>query len=61
MQPAQLFCLPRCSLGIMPPLAASFPVTAHMQYRTQWNLDLSFFKGMEKQNECGKLLHIVTK
>jgi len=25
---------------------------------TQWNLDLSFFKGMEKQNdECGKMIN----
>ena len=24
----------------------------------QWNLDLSFFKGMEKQNdECGKMIN----
>jgi hypothetical protein len=27
-------------------------------YRVQWNLDLSFFKGMEKQNnECGKSIN----
>jgi len=28
-----------------------------LQKQLQWNLDLSFFKGMEKQNnECGKTI-----
>jgi len=29
-----------------------------LQYIVQWNLDLSFFKGMEKTNdECGKTIN----
>ena len=29
-----------------------------IKFAIQWNLDLSFFKGMEKQNdECGKTIN----